>query len=92
MPLPFLPLDSAIICSIQFANGDKGASATTVNLSRPPKADSPNDSSQRHAWVTRGRVVFAALITHPIGMVEKMIQIHAEQGGRDKTEIGQCAE
>ncbi len=39
--MPFFPLDSAMICSIQCAKADKGASARIVSLSRPARAPSP---------------------------------------------------
>ena len=66
-----------MICSIQPAKADKGASLRIVSLSRPFESRFADDSSQRQTGVARRRDLLHALALHPVGAVEQVVQIHA---------------
>ena len=90
MPLPSLPVLSAMICSIQRPRAARGSGVISVTLSRPSLASAPRSRPRVAPGFPGGSAsVGLALLDGDLGMIQDLGDVQAHQGGGDHAEVGQ---
>ena len=89
MPLPSLPVDSAISCSTQRPKLDTGSETMNVSLSRPCSASSPIARPIHSPELDARAVEAVAVLLGLLRGLQQRLDVHAHQRRRHQAEVRQ---